>query len=48
MNDLIRNIVVGTAIAAIVAGLSAVASMAGEPAGSADRCAAVVVKMPCL
>jgi hypothetical protein len=48
MNDLIRNLVFGGAIAAVVAGsLSLVASLPGEPEYIA-RCAATVVKMPCL
>lgn len=49
MNDLIRNIVFGAVIAAVVAGgLGAVASIPGEPESTVARCAAVVVKMPCL
>lgn len=45
MNDLIRNIVFGIAIAAVVvAGLS----LPGEPESTIARCAAMVVKMPCL
>jgi hypothetical protein len=49
MNDLIRNIVFGTAIAAVVVfGPSGVASLSGEPEAGIARCAAMVVKMPCL
>jgi hypothetical protein len=48
MNDLIRNIVFGTAIAAVVVGLSAVAGLPSEPEANVERCAAMVVKMPCL
>jgi len=49
MNDLIRSIVFGAAIAAVVVvGLSAVASLPSEPETSVARCAAMVLKMPCL
>jgi hypothetical protein len=49
MNNLIRNIVFGTAIAAVVvSGLSGIASLPGEPEVSIARCAAIVAKMPCL
>ena len=49
MNDLIRNLVFGAAIAAVVVlGLTGVASLPGEPEVSVARCAAVIVKMPCL
>ena len=49
MNDLIRSIVFGVAIAAVVAGgLSMVASLPGEPETTVARCATTVVKMPCL
>lgn len=49
MNDLIRNIVFGAAIAAVVVGgLSAAGSLPGEPETTIARCAAIVVKMPCL
>jgi hypothetical protein len=49
MNDLIRNLVFGVAIAAVVAGgLSTVARLPGGPEYSIARCAAMVVKMPCL
>jgi len=49
MNDLIRNIVFGAAIAAVVAfGLTGIASLPGEPEAGIARCAVIVVKMPCL
>lgn len=49
MNDLIRNVVFGIAIAAVVVvGLNGLASLPGEPESTMARCAAMVVKMPCL
>ena len=49
MSNLIRNIVFGVAIAAVVTGgLSLVASFPGEPEYTVARCAATIIKMPCL
>ena len=49
MNDLIRSLVFGAVIAAVIAsGLNMVASLPGDPEYTVVRCAVAVVKMPCL